>query len=280
MLENLIESKNNARENRTRGTFLLTTLFLVVALCLSGLVWSLFAKDLAMSGADFDLASLVTPIPVIEDAPAPKLEKKVEPQSSSPVKNEITRQINLSRVDENFKVPEKISTERNQYAERPKGEFKTGKFDSAATAQNSFGDIRGKEGSGSGISGKGDQQSAETIEKETVKPPPPPPPLNTIPKNPPRNITVSLGVVNGKAISLPKPPYPPAAKAVKAQGEVNVQVTIDETGKVTAANAVSGNSLLRDAAERAARSARFAPTLLSNQPVKVSGVIVYRFAAN
>jgi len=36
--------------------------------------------------------------------------------------------------------------------------------------------------------------------------------------------------------------------------------------------------LLRSAAAAAARNAKFRPTLLSNQPVKVKGVIIYNFA--
>src|SRR5215218_6738710 len=51
--------------------------------------------------------------------------------------------------------------------------------------------------------------------------------------------TISGGVVNGKATSLVKPAYPAAARAVNAQGAVNVQVTIDEEGNVIAASAVS-----------------------------------------
>ena len=43
--------------------------------------------------------------------------------------------------------------------------------------------------------------------------------------------TISKGVVNGSAVSLPKPDYPAAAKAVRAGGAVNVQVTIDEQRK-------------------------------------------------
>jgi TonB family protein len=64
---------------------------------------------------------------------------------------------------------------------------------------------------------------------------------------------------------------------VKASGPVNVQVLIDETGKVISAQAVSGHPLLRAAAVQAARQARFSPTMLGEQPVKVSGVITYNF---
>lgn len=83
--------------------------------------------------------------------------------------------------------------------------------------------------------------------------------------------------VNGKAISLTKPNYPAAARAVRATGAVNVQVTIDEDGEVVMASAVSGHPLLRQAAEKAATESRFAPTMLDEQPVRITGIIVYNF---
>ncbi len=99
----------------------------------------------------------------------------------------------------------------------------------------------------------------------------PPPPAPVTPKQ------ISGGVLNGKATSLPKPIYPPAAVAVKASGAVSVQVLIDEGGNVISASAVSGHPLLRAAATEAARRATFSPTLLMGNPVKVSGVITYNF---
>lgn len=89
---------------------------------------------------------------------------------------------------------------------------------------------------------------------------------------------ISGGVLNGKAIRLPAPPYPPAARAVRASGTVIVEVLIDENGRVVSANATKGHPLLQAAAEQAARSAKFEPTRLGNKPVKVSGVIKYEFA--
>jgi TonB family protein len=67
------------------------------------------------------------------------------------------------------------------------------------------------------------------------------------------------------------------AKQVGVQGTVTVQVLIDETGKVISANALSGHPLLTAAAQRVALQARFSPTLIDTQPVKVSGVITYNF---
>ncbi len=88
---------------------------------------------------------------------------------------------------------------------------------------------------------------------------------------------ISGGVLNGKASSLPAPEYPAAARAVKASGAVNIQVTINEQGDIVSATAVSGHPLLRQAAEEAARKAKFAPTLLQGVPVSVTGVLVYNF---
>lgn len=100
---------------------------------------------------------------------------------------------------------------------------------------------------------------------------PPPPPRN------PGGATVSGGVLNGKAISLPKPVYPPSARAVHATGTVVVQIIIDENGNVISASPVSGHPLLRAAAVSAARDAKFSPTKLGGEPVKVSGTISYNF---
>jgi TonB family protein len=89
---------------------------------------------------------------------------------------------------------------------------------------------------------------------------------------------INGGVLNSKAVRMPLPEYPAIAKAANASGAVTVEVTIDEDGNVSSANAVSGHPLLRAAAVTAARQAKFPPTKLSGQAVKVSGVLVYNFA--
>jgi TonB family protein len=89
---------------------------------------------------------------------------------------------------------------------------------------------------------------------------------------------ISGGVLNGTALNLPSPYYPDNARRLRMAGIVVVEVVVDETGKVIAANATSGPPSLRDVSVQAALKARFSPTKLSGQPVKVSGVINYRFA--
>jgi protein TonB len=104
---------------------------------------------------------------------------------------------------------------------------------------------------------------------------PPPPPKPT--PEPKKNVTISGGVLNGKAISKPAPGYPAIAKAARASGTVTVQITVDESGRVVSATPVSGHPLLQQAAAGAVRNWRFTPTLLSGQPVKVTGVVTVNF---
>ena len=59
---------------------------------------------------------------------------------------------------------------------------------------------------------------------------------------------------------------------------VTVDVIVDETGKVISAQATSGPAVLREVAAQAALRARFSPTKLSGQPVKVAGLINYKFS--
>ena len=109
---------------------------------------------------------------------------------------------------------------------------------------------------------------APVVELDSEPPPAPNPILKP----------VSGGVLNGTAISLPSPLYPDTARRLRLSGMVTVEVVVDETGKVISAVATSGPTILRDVAVQAALKARFSPTKLSGQPVKVSGSINYKFA--
>jgi protein TonB len=113
---------------------------------------------------------------------------------------------------------------------------------------------------------------AQPLEVKLDSDPPPPRPARSILK------PVSGGVLNGTAISLPSPTYPEAARRLGTAGLVSVEVVVDEVGKVISARAVSGPNALRDVAVQAAMRARFSPTKLSGQPVKVTGSINYKFA--
>lgn len=85
------------------------------------------------------------------------------------------------------------------------------------------------------------------------------------------------GVLNAKAVSLPKPKFPEEAKRVRASGRVTVRVVVDENGKVISAQATDGPLPLREAAEAAARQALFEPTTKDGITVKVAGTLTYDF---
>jgi Ca-activated chloride channel family protein len=89
---------------------------------------------------------------------------------------------------------------------------------------------------------------------------------------------LSLGLLNSKALSLPKPIYPAMGRQMRIEGVVRVGVLVDESGKVVSARAESGHVMLQSSAITAARQARFAPTLVSGQPVPISGFITYTFS--
>lgn len=269
MLDQLVESKSNSRENARKSQFFLGIAILAVITLLSSWTFSLFGKDFGMGGGDLELTSLVAPPPPDEEPP-PKPEKEPEEKKAQPdvdVRKELIANINQTPP----KVPDKVETANTKFVAMRENvrtvQGETNVTNPGAVAQRGEGATTGQP-----TLGGGGNTDADPIDEPTAKPPEVKPPT---PKPAPK--TVSGGVLNGKATSLPKPAYPPAAKAVRAAGSVSVQVLISESGSVISASAVSGHPLLRGAAEGAARGARFSPTLLSGQPVKVSGVITYNF---
>ena len=83
----------------------------------------------------------------------------------------------------------------------------------------------------------------------------------------------------GKAISLPKPAYPPKAKAQKVSGTVAVSIVIDEKGRVIWAKAVDGHPLLRQASVKAACQSLHSPIKISGRAVKVLSILSYHFVS-
>lgn len=271
MLDQLVESKSSTQENTRRSGFLLTVTVIMVSVLLSAWLYSLFAKDYGMGGDELELSTLVAPVPVPEEEPPPEPEKQPEKQAEPnvDVRKELIQNIESTPII----PPDKPSVVKpNVQQMRLDRLTKLGATDSNTGTEVSPDVARAV--TGGNTEGLGGSGTAPTGDPGAGAPPPPPPPKPT-PKPVPK--TVSGGVLNGKATSLPKPAYPAAARAVRAAGAVTVQVTIDENGRVISANATGGHPLLRAAAEGAARGARFSPTMLSGQPVKVTGIITYNF---
>jgi protein TonB len=276
MLDNLVESKSSAGENKREAGFLITTLFIVVALFLTTLTYSLFAKDLGMDDGGLELSTLVAPVIEADTPPEPEVRKQPEENRAAATESNIVmRREAFAPIDRTTKPP--ADTNGQKGVQSWAKDAKIGPVDLNPSGQNNL-PSRG----GDNEPGKGIDANNNSTEKEVEPPPmtpkqsPKPAPAEVEPKKEkPRMVTG--GVVNGKATTLVKPQFSPAAKAVKAGGAVNVQVVIDEKGNVISASAVSGHQLLRKSAEDAARASKFTPTFLTGQPVKVTGVIVYNF---
>ncbi len=284
MLDTLIESKNNSKNRMNRVGFMTVTTILMTALFSFVLVWSIFAKELNVGDEGLEFSSLIAPVPETQPPTPEPIQNREIKQAINSTAKAATRNAIISRIDETQAAPDKISTTSNIGKSRPEN----GNTVVIKPGIEDDGSITGDEKTREPRIGGNDSGPVEIkhptkkpIEKETEDLAPVKKvvekPAET-PKPEPKKTLISLGVINGKAITLPVPSYPPTAKAVGASGDVSVQVLIDENGKVISANAISGHPLLRAEAVRAALKATFTATKLSNQPVKVSGFIIYKFA--
>jgi TonB family protein len=100
---------------------------------------------------------------------------------------------------------------------------------------------------------------------------------NTQTGNLPKFVRLSTGVLAEKATKKVNPAYPAEALAAGISGEVLIEVTVDEQGNVAAAEGVSGDRILAEAAIAAVRQWKFKPTALGGVPVKVIGRIRFNF---
>ena len=91
-------------------------------------------------------------------------------------------------------------------------------------------------------------------------------------------LKVTEDVLRSAATELPQPEFPVGAVLTKASEKIEVQLLVDTKGNVTNARATSGNPLLAQAAETAARKARFSSAKLSPNAALIFGVITYDFA--
>jgi protein TonB len=261
MFDNLVESGSHKQDLSRKGSFLLGTVAIYAVIGITLLVVGILYAPAYLDAQDLELTTLVAPVPVPQQANEPEKQQEAKPTNKDQnvdVRKELIADVSESRV-----APKEVSAKASDIPPVRRGVTTILGNESSNAAVP----INAGPGTGTGI---GTGPTKVNIEGE----PPPPPPAPTPPRAP-----ISGGVLNGKAISLPKPNYPPIARQAHASGTVVVQVTIDENGNVISAHAVSGHPLLQAVAVAAARGARFSPTKLSGQPVKVTGVITYNFVA-
>jgi len=260
MFDNLVESSSHKEDIQRKGSFIGITVLIYGVLLVAFAVASIYWYDAKLGEMELELTTLVAPVPVPQQQKEP--EQKQEAKPTKVEQNVDIRKELIADVTRTELVPKEVSAKASDVPPVRRGVTTVvGTSDSNAAAPMPAGP-----GAGTVVGAPAKVQIADE---------PPPPEA----KPTPRAAPISGGVLNGKAISLPKPAYPAIARAAHASGTVVVQVVIDENGSVISAHAVSGHPLLQGAAVGAARSAKFSPTKLSGQPVKVTGVIQYNFVA-
>lgn len=265
VFNNLIESNSHRREFKRRGSFFLITAGAYMLLFMFVGVLSIYAYNAELENRSTEL-TLLSWVPPLTTASTPRIHesrpaRKAAP--SSPVKDpSLTAPVRtrlVASTDTPNKVPENVGTTPTEALPAPKG----------AVLGKTNADPIGPPGTSGGCSTcSGNETHAPVRVKETTLPPNPPLP---------KTQTVTSTVLLSKVISLPQPSYPPIAKQASVQGPVVVQILVDETGKVVSVHALSGHPFLIHNAEEAAHRARFTPTVLNGQLLKVQGVITYNF---
>jgi periplasmic protein TonB len=260
MFDNLVESSSHKDDITRKGSFIGVTALIYGVLLVAFFVAGIYWYDAKLGEMELELTTLVAPVPVPQQQKEPEQKqevKQVKPEQNVDVRRELIADVTRTEL-----VPKEVSAKASDVPPVRRGVTTVlGNADSSAAAPMPAGP------------GAGTVVTAPT--KVQIADEPPPPEAKPTPPRAP----ISGGVLNGKAISLPKPAYPPIARAAHASGTVVVQVLIDENGNVVSAHAVSGHPLLQGAAVGAARQAKFSPTKLSGQPVKVTGVIQYNFVS-
>ncbi|HET6977543.1 MAG TPA: energy transducer TonB [Pyrinomonadaceae bacterium] len=109
---------------------------------------------------------------------------------------------------------------------------------------------------------------------DTTAPVATPPALSGAPAAEPQ--VVSAGSLSGRETKRVTPSYPAAAKSHNVTGTVRVFAIVDENGKIWVTNS-EGPTMLRSAAESAAKNWTFPPSVFNGKPVRIVGYLDFEF---
>lgn len=93
----------------------------------------------------------------------------------------------------------------------------------------------------------------------------------------PTPVRTSTGVQSPRLLSAASPSYPEAARSAHVQGDVSVDILVDENGKVAGMTILSGPTLLRQAALEALRQRKYLPAMLDGKPTSAHVVVAIHF---
>ncbi|MFY9222879.1 MAG: TonB family protein [Blastocatellia bacterium] len=265
MFNNLVECTKTKKDKGTWMYFAVTSTIWTLALA-GSIVGGIFLYDAKLDEQISLLTMLVAPPP---PPPPPPAGSPVVRNNNAPVKPDYPTN----------KVPDHIETITET---TPKTATKTTLVNaSGASGLDISGGIPGGINGGT-ISGLPNGIPGGVLTSEPAPPPTPAkeelkvaePEAKPIPSI----VRRSEGVIAGNALVRVAPDYPALARNGNITGEVKVEILISEDGKVVSTKVVGGHGLLQKAALDAARQWKFNPTLLNGTPVKVQGVITFRFS--
>jgi TonB family protein len=263
MFTNLIESASHVREFKRRSSFFLITVATYAVILFAAGIASVYAYDAQLESqtSSLELLSWVPPVTPIIDHARPATTRP-RANNTTPSSTVPTRPVLYESPSNPRTPPTGISSAPNLVPPAPPNAIvKPYISDPGPSGPPMTGNcVTCSEGNGSGP-------------PRVVETTPPPPPVAVKPSTQRLPSIVLLS----KVISLPQPTYPAMAKQIRLQGPVNIQILVDEQGKVISAQIVSGHPILSPSAKDAAMRARFTPTVLNGQAVKIQGVITYNF---
>ena len=197
MFDNLVESNSHKDDISRKGSFILVTTAIYLVLGIAFFVAGIYWYDAHLENQNLDLITLVAPVPVPPQPNQPEKQETPKPQKVE--QNVDVRRELIADVSRTELVPKEISAKASDVPPVRRGvATQLGSSDSNAAAPAAAGP-----GTGTGV--------VTATKVDIAEPPPPPAPT------PPR-APISGGVLNGKAISLPKPAYPPIARQARGCG--------------------------------------------------------------
>jgi TonB family protein len=270
MFSYLVESDLHKGELKRKGTFFLATMIAYAVVLLAMGVVGVYAFEAHIDDQNLELVALVPPD--IEEARprevAPRPRTNTPPTQPSAGGRPITGGLIKN-------IPTNVSNDLTRISGAAKGETVQTPpiFSTGGTKLNQDDYVSLLRGGGNNANNQSSARGngGDSLVNEE------PPQIKKKEEPPQKQRILYVGPVTGRALSLPQPVYTPIARAAGAQGPVTVEIVIDEAGRVISAHATGGHPLLKAESEKAAYRARFSPTLLQDQPVKVKGVITFNF---
>src|SRR5262249_30455845 len=257
MFTNLIESASHAKEYKRRSSFFLITVAAYAVVLFAAGIVSVYAYDAQLEAQTSSLELLNWVPPVVPETPRIVRDDRPATRRSTHTNAPADRNITISErraaippTNDPRIIPDKVGVESSDI------HVVTGPIRLTNRDADPRFDSRRDSSGCVGCNG------TPTVVRVDIDSKPPEPVVK-----PPTTERVTSKVLISKVVSLPAPAYPPMARQIHVFGPVNVQILVDEVGKVISAQTVSGHPLLISAAKEAALRARFTPTILNGQPV-------------